>query len=121
MNGHEAQVSAITIAQKLFGPSNQYVLIFATCIPARKRSTSPVPFKNIWRHTSAVTNVGITYGTRYSERTKVRPRYWVLTVRAARMPLGVMNRVGSTETATLSPRGGTAEAPVTGPAGRADT
>ena len=121
MNAHEAQVSAMTIAQKLFGPSNQYVLIFATCIPARKRSTSPVPFKNIWRHTSAVTNVGITYGTRYSERTKVRPRYWVLTVRAARMPMGVMNRVVSNEKPTLTPSDVRAEAPITLPAVRAVT
>src|SRR5438270_4077833 len=119
MNAHEAQVSAMTIAQKLFGPSNQYVLIFATCIPARKRSTSPVPFKNIWRHTSAVTNVGITYGTRYSERTKVRPRYWVLTVRAASIAMGVMTRVVSKEKPRLTACDVRAEASITLPVVRA--
>src|SRR2546421_2557532 len=121
MKAHEAQTSAMTIAQKLLGPSNQYVFIFATCIAARERSTSPVPFKNIWRHTSAVTNVGITYGTRYSERMKVRPRYWVLTVRAARIPMGVMNRVVSNEKPRLTPSDVRAEAPITFPAVRAVT
>src|SRR5437763_5376692 len=113
MNAHEAQTSAITIAQKLFGPSNQYVLISATCIAARKRSTSPVPFKNIWRQTSAVTKVGITYGIRYSERTRVRPRYEVLTVSAPRIPMGVISRVVSNEKARLTPSETRAEAPMT--------
>src|SRR5438477_10468476 len=121
MNAHEAQVSAMTLAQKLFGHSNQYVLIFAPCIAARERSTSPVPLKNIWRHTSAVTNVGITYGTRYSERTSVRPRYCVLTVRAARMPMGAMNRVVSNEKPRLTPSDERAEAPITFPVVRAVT
>src|SRR2546428_818460 len=121
MKAHEAQTSAMTIAQKLLGPSNQYVLILATCIAARKRSTSPVPFKNIWRHTTAVTNVGITYGIRYSERTRVRPRYEVLTVRAARIPMGVMSRVVSNENARLTPSETRAEAPITFPAVRAVT
>src|SRR6266568_6343348 len=121
MKAHEAQVSAITMAQKLFGPSNQYVLRFATCIAARERSTSPVPFKNIMRQMSAVTNVGITYGTRYSARTKVRPRYVVLTVRAARIPMGVINRVVSNEKARLTPSDTRAEAPITLPAVRAVT
>src|SRR6266516_878707 len=121
MKAHEAQVSAMTIAQKLLGPSNQYVLIFATWIAARERSTSPVPFKNIMRQMSAVTNVGITYGTRYSTRTKVRPRYGVLTVRAARVPMGVMSRVVSNENPRLTPSETRAEAPITFPAVRAVT
>src|SRR6266566_5817269 len=121
MNAHEAHTSAMTMAQKLLGPSNQYVLMFATCITARKRSTSPVPFKNIWRQTSAVTKVGITYGTRYSVRTTVRPRYVVLTVRAARIPMGVMIRVVSNEKARLTPSDTRAEAPITFPAVRAVT
>ena len=49
------------------------------------------------RHTTAVTNDGITYGTRNSDRTRPRPRNVVFTAIAASRPIGIQTTVVSTE------------------------
>ena len=49
------------------------------------------------RHTTAVTNDGITYGTRNSDRTRPRPRNAVFTAMAASRPIGIQTTVVRTE------------------------
>src|SRR5579875_1551625 len=89
------------MAQKAFGPSNQYVLAL-TPTSERARSTMPVPLRNIIRPTVAVTTRGMTYGTRYQERKNDRPANRWLTVSAPRIPMGVATRVDNTANLMLT-------------------
>src|SRR5215469_7028035 len=113
MNGQTSHTSVNVIAQNALPPISQYVPPLARCRAASRWSTAPVwSWKASWA-SSAITNPGMTYGTRYSERSTARPRNRWCTLSAAKNAIGVEMIVDNRENLTLIHTEVRAETPVT--------